>query len=183
MREPTISRNYAEALLSLAQKANDLDGWGAMITEFADAVESDSRLRGFLASPRMSAKGKVEIITQAFNDRLPRLFVRFLAAVIVNRRQHLIPQIATEYALLVDEVQGRVHARVTVAREASEAEVKDIAARLSRLFGKDVVPHMAVDPSIMGGLVVNVGDTVLDGSVRKRLATLRRRMLGRSRVG
>jgi len=75
-----------------------------------------------------------------------------------------------------------MHARVTLARESSDAEVKAIAAQLSRVFGKEVVPHVAVDPSIIGGVVVNVGDTVLDGSVRKRLGTLRRRML-RGRVG
>ena len=121
MREPTISRNYAEALVSLAQRADDLDGWGAMIDEFADAIESDARLRGFLASPRMSAKGKVEIITQAFNDRLPRLFVRFLAAVIMNRRQHLIPADRRRSTRCWwTRLQGRVHARVTVAREPDE---------------------------------------------------------------
>ncbi len=180
MREPTISRNYAEALLSLAQKANDLDGWGAMITEFAGAVESDARLRGFLASPRMSAKGKVEILTQAFDDRLPRLFVRFLAAVIVNRRQHLIPQIATEYALLVDEVQGRVHARVTVAREPDERLQANVKRQLGTITGKTVVPHFIVKPEILGGVIARIGDTVMDGSLARRLDALRGRMLGRA---
>jgi F-type H+-transporting ATPase subunit delta len=180
MREPTISRNYAEALLSLAQKADDLDGWGAMITEFADAVESDARLRVFLATPRMSAKGKVEIITQAFNDRLPRLFVRFLSAVIVNRRQHLIPQIATEYALLVDEVQGRVHARVTVAREPDEKMQEKVKRQLGTITGKSVVPHFIVKPEILGGVIARIGDTVMDGSLARRLDALRGRMLGRA---
>jgi len=179
MREPTISRNYAEALVSLAQKADDLDGWGTMITEFADAVETDARLRGFLATPRMSAKGKVEIITQAFNDRLPRLFVRFLAAVIRNRRQHLIPQIATEYELLVDEVQGRVHARVTVAREPDEKLQGKVTSQLGTITGKTVVPHFIVKPEILGGVIARIGDTVMDGSLARRLDALRGRMLGR----
>lgn len=70
-----------------------------------------------------------------------------------------------------------MHARVTVARETDDAERSAIAEQLSRMFGKDVVPHLTVDPSIMGGVIVHVGDTVLDGSVRKRLASLRRRMM------
>jgi len=180
MREPTISRNYAEALLSLAEKANDLDGWGSMITEFADAVESDARLRDFLASPRMSAKGKIEIITQAFNDRLPRLFVRFLASVIAHRRQHLIPQIATEYALLVDEAQGRVHARVTVARDPDDAMRSNVTRQLGTITGKTVVPHFIVKPEILGGVIARIGDTVMDGSLARRLDALRGRMLGRA---
>jgi F-type H+-transporting ATPase subunit delta len=179
MREPTISRNYAEALVSLAQKADDLDGWGAMLTEFADAVETDARLRGFLATPRMSAKGKVEIITRAFNDRLPRLFVRFLAAVITNRRQHLIPQIAAEYELLVDDVEGRVHARVTVAREPDEKLQGKVTSQLGTITGKTVVPHFIVKPEILGGVIARIGDTVMDGSLARRLDALRGRMLGR----
>jgi F-type H+-transporting ATPase subunit delta len=64
-----------------------------------------------------------------------------------------------------------------VARETDEAGRAAIAGQLSRMFGKDVVPHITVDPAIMGGVVVHVGDTVLDGSVRRRLSSLRRRML------
>jgi len=94
-----------------------------------------------------------------------------------HRRQMLIPEIAEEYLNLVDEAEGRIHARVTVARETDDAGRTAIAGQLSRMFGKEVVPHISVDPAIMGGVVVHVGDTVLDGSVRKRLASLRRRML------
>lgn len=180
MRDPTIARNYAETLVSLAQRADDLDGWGAMIMEFSDAIENDARLRGFLSSPRMSAKGKVEIITQAFNDRLPRLFVRFLSAVIVNRRQHLIPQIAEEYALLVDEMQGRVRARVTVAREPDDKLRGRVTSQLGTITGKTVVPHFVVKPEILGGVIARIGDTVMDGSLARRLDTLRGRMLGRA---
>ena len=61
--------------------------------------------------------------------------------------------------------------------EVDEDETRAIATQLSRVFGKEVVPHLTVDPAIMGGVIVHVGDTVLDGSVRKRLATLRRKML------
>jgi ATP synthase F1 delta subunit len=96
MRESTIARNYAETLVALAQRANDLDGWGETITEVADAVEGDPRLANFLSSPKVSADEKIEIIRKAFQDRLPRLFVRFLSAVIANRRQHLIPEIAVD---------------------------------------------------------------------------------------
>jgi F-type H+-transporting ATPase subunit delta len=64
-----------------------------------------------------------------------------------------------------------------VAKETDDAGRAAIGAHLSRMFGKEVVPHLSVDPSIMGGVVVHVGDTVLDGSVKKRLASLRRRML------
>ena len=180
MRDPTIARNYAETLVTLAERAGALDEWGETITEVADAIEGDSRLANFLGSPKVSAKGKVEIITKAFQDRLPRLFVRFLGAVIVNRRQHLIPEIATEYALLVDEIQGRVHARVTVAREPDERLRASVEKRLGTITGKRVVPHFVVNPEILGGVIARVGDTVMDGSLARRLETMRGRMLGRA---
>lgn len=177
MRDSSIARNYAEALLALARKAKDLDGWAEMISDFAAAVEQDATLRRFLESPRVSAAQKDEVITKAVQDRVPKLFLEFLRALLRNRRQMLIPEIAVEFANLVDESAGRVHARVTVAKETSAEENNVIARELSRAVGKDVVPHMNVNPAILGGVVVRIGDTVMDGSVRRRLATLRRRML------
>jgi F-type H+-transporting ATPase subunit delta len=177
MRDSTIARNYAETLFALATKADDLRGWGKTIAELAAAMEGDETLWLFLESPRIGAAEKSKVLGTAFQDRMPRLMVRFLQSLVKHRRQMLIPEIAREYLDIVDAAEGRMHARVTVARETSDAEVAAIAKQLSRMFAKEVVPHVTVDAAIMGGVVVNVGDTVLDGSVRKRLATLKRRML------
>lgn len=177
MRNATIARNYAETLLELARRAGDLRGWGVMISGVADAVQNDETLRRFLESPRISAEHKSAVLGRALQDRVPALMVRFLQALLRHRRQMLIPDIAREYLDLVDVQEGRLHARVTTAHEPTPADRAAIAAQLSRVFGTEVVPHVEVDASILGGLVVRVGDTVLDGSVRRRLTTLRRRML------
>ena len=177
MRDTTIARNYAEALLSLARKANDLQGWGANIQSVADAMQRDDRLRRFLEAPQISADAKNQVLAKAFQDRMPRILVRFLQKLVQNRRQMLIPEIATEYQGLVDEAEGRLHAQVTLAREPGAGEREAIAARLSQILGKTVVPHVSVNPAIIGGVVVKVGDTVMDGSVRRRLASLRGRLL------
>ncbi len=177
MRDSTIARNYAETLLVLATRANDLRGWGKMLTDVASAMRENPTLRLFLESPRVSTAQKSEVIGKALTDRMPRLMLRFIQTIVLHRRQMLIPEIAEEYLNLVDAAEGRIHARVTVAKETDDAGRDAIAAHLSRMFGKEVVPHLTVDPSIMGGVVVHVGDTVLDGSVKKRLASLRRKML------
>ena len=177
MRDTTIARNYAETLLVLATRARDLRGWGKMLTDVATAMRENPTLRLFLESPKVSAAQKSEVLGKAFSDRMPRLMLRFIQTLVQNRRQMLIPAIAEEYLNLVDEAEGRLHARVTVAQETDDAGRAAIASQLSRVFGKEVVPHLTVDPSIMGGVVVHVGDTVLDGSVKKRLASLRRKML------
>ena len=177
MRETTIARNYAETLLALAGKAGDLRGWGGMIDDVATAMGENPTLRLFLESPRVPAATKNEVLSAAFQDRMPRLMVRYLQSLVTHRRQMLIPEIAREYQDLVDAQEGRLHARVTVAREADDDTQRMVQSQLSRVFAKDVVPHFTVDAAILGGVVVHVGDTVLDGSVRKRLASLRRRML------
>jgi F-type H+-transporting ATPase subunit delta len=177
MRDITIARSYAETLVELARRAGDLDGWGAMIDEVAGAVAGDQRLVRFLETPRVSAREKNEVIGKAFADRLPRLFVRFLQAVVTQRRQHLIGEIAFEYHAIVDQLEGRVHADVTVARQPDPALAQNITDQLSRVLDKKVVPHFIVRPEILGGMIVRVGDTVMDGSVRHRLDRLRARML------
>ena len=177
MRDVTIARNYAEVLLSLAKKAENLEGWGAMIDQVVSAIWGDERLRRFLESPNVDEATKRELLGKAFGDRMPRFLVRFLQTLISHRRQMLLPDIAREYHHIVDEMAGRVHAQVTVARPLPDAEREQLAASLSKSLGRTVVPHVVVNPDILGGVIVKVEERVIDGSVRRRLALLRGRML------
>ena len=179
MRQVTIARNYAEALLELAKRAKDLRGWGTLIQSIADAMGRDQTLRAFLQTPRIDAATKNGVLRKALVDRAPSTFVRFVESVVTHRRQMLIPEISQEYMDLVDAAENRMHANVTVAREADDKTRQLIAERLSKVFNKTVVPHLTIDERIIGGLVVRVGDTVMDGSVRRKLGTLRSRMLSR----
>ena len=181
MRDTTIARNYAQALLALARKAGDLPAWGRLIDDVASAVERDDRLRHFLEAPQISADQKMTILAKAFEDRAPRLFVRFLQRLVKNRRQMLIPEIANEYRDLVDEVEGRVHAQVTLATPVDDEQRASIARQLTQTFGKPVVPQVRINPNIVGGIIVRVGDRVMAGSVRRRLGILRNRMLAKPR--
>lgn len=176
MRDTTIARNYAEVLLELARRAGDVEGWGEMMRDVAEAVRRDERLRLFLESPRIDDAAKNAVLTKAFQDRMPRLFVRFLQTLVDHRRQLLIPEISVEYDTLLDEVQGRVHATVTMAKEPSAADRDLIASKLGAALGKTVVPHVTVDSRILGGAIVRIGDLVMDGSVRRRLSALRARL-------
>lgn len=178
MRDATIARNYAAALFAIAQKAGDLPGWGRMINEVGTAVGTDRTLRIFLESPKIPAEKKKALFTRSYQDRAPRLFVRFLHALVNNGRQNLLPEVAQEYLAMVDEAEGRMHATVTVAQEPDDSMRTAVKQQLSRAFGKEVVPHFSVNPAIMGGVVVRAGDTVIDGSIRRRLATLKTAMIG-----
>jgi F-type H+-transporting ATPase subunit delta len=177
MNDATIGRNYAGTLLVLAKREKQEEQWGELIESIALVMAEDREFRLFLASPQIAASRKIEILEKALDKRIPHLFLRFLETVILKRRQMVIPEIASEYRALIDEAEDRVHATVIVAREPAEPERDALARQLSRLFGKRVVPHISLNPAILGGVIVKVGDTVMDGSVRRRLATLRSRML------
>jgi len=177
VHEESVARNYADTLLALARQADAAEEWAALIHAVTNAMEQDVRLRRFLEAPQVSAAKKNGVLGKGLAGKAPPLFVKFLQKLVSNRRQMLIPQIATEYGNLLDAAEGRVHARVTVAREMSAADQQAIAAALSKALGKTVVPHVAVNPKILGGVVVRIGDTVMDGSVRRRLGVLRGAMI------
>jgi len=177
MRDVSIARNYAEALLTLARRANDATGWGQTVSALGDAVSQDVTLQRFLEAPQVSAAEKNAVLGKALTAHAAPKFVRFVQKLVSNRRQMLLPEIAVEYHNLLDEAEGRVHARVTLSREVDESAKAALAASLTKALKKIVVPHVSVDPRILGGVIVRVGDTVMDGSVKHRLERLRGKLL------
>lgn len=177
MRDETVARSYAETLFALAQRHEGLDAFGEGIETVARLLDENPRFRLFLETPRIGDAEKKAVVRKAFESTLPSQLVKFLLVTIDKRRQRLLRTIARQYAALVDEYEGRVHVEVTVAREIDEATRSLLSERLTKLLGKKAVPHVRVKPEILGGVVVRTGDTIYDGSVRKSLDGMRRRLL------
>jgi F-type H+-transporting ATPase subunit delta len=180
MKSTTVARNYAEALF-LAGEAHDEDAverYGRLMDAVAGAVQADERIAMALESPRVSKTAKAALLERALGDVAEPEVVRFLQAVVRRGRQGLFAEIAHEYQGLVDVKLNRVHAGVTLREEPDTKLEQQIVERLSRAIGKEVRAHFRADHAILGGVVVRVGDRIYDGSVRRRLAALRRKMLG-----
>lgn len=174
-----IARNYAETLLALAERHGGdptIDEFGGAIEEVAELLRREPRIRHFLDSPRLDAETKQRALRASFGRRVPELFLRFLLVVVEKRRQGLLPRIADEFRALVDERRGRLRAQITLPHPP-DAEIRgDIVGSLERRYGKTIVPEFQVDPELIAGVVIRVGDQILDGSFRRRVATLRRRL-------
>lgn len=177
MRDRTIARNYAAALFELGLKHDEDEAYAGAFRALSQVLASDPRIQRFLATPKVETPAKEAAIREALGGRVPERFLRFVLVVTRKRRQVLLPLIAEEFQAMVDERSGRIHASVTLAREPDEATVALIAERLTTILGKTVVPHVRVDPAIIGGLVVRYGDRALDGSLRRQLVSLKRDMM------
>ena len=176
MRSATVSRSYAEGLYDLAEKHKLHDEFSAGFAALT-VMLGEPAVRTFLVSPKLDIKTKKTVLKAALRDRVNPLFLNFLQVVIDKRRQALLAEIGEQYFALLDESQGRMHVQVTVARTPSPELEQDIRKRLSEIFGKTVLPHVSVDRRILGGIIVRHEDKVIDGSLRRRLLAMRRRLL------
>ncbi|MGE5926598.1 MAG: ATP synthase F1 subunit delta [Gemmatimonadota bacterium] len=176
MRPTTIARNYAEALFSLGEQGGRTTEYAQLIDAVAGAIELAPEVQALLISPRVPKTAKSRLLAASLPNA-PSEFVRFLQAVVQRGRQGLFREIAQEYATLVDVKFNRVRAGVTLAREPDEALRESIRKALTEALGKEVLPSFTEDPAILGGTIVRVGERIYDGSVRRRMARLRRQLL------
>lgn len=177
MRETTIARSYAEALFELGQRHGESEDYATAFHELVGLYDREPIVRLFLLTPKVEPEEKKRVLDTALEGRVPPLFLNFVKVVIDKRRQRLLDLIAREYDAILDESLGRLHVQVTLARDPDERMEEDIRAELTRVLGRKVVPHIQVDPAILGGVIARYGDKVLDGSLRRRLRSMRRRLL------
>ncbi len=176
MRSETIARNYAEVLFDLGERSGRTSEYADLIDAVAAAVETTPKVQAILMSPRVPKGEKSRLLGGALRDA-PREFVLFLQALVKRGRQQLLREIATAYLGLLDLKLNRIRAGVTLARPADESLRRSIQESLSRQLGKEVIASFSVDPEILGGAVVRVGERIQDGSVRRRMTKLRRQLL------
>jgi F-type H+-transporting ATPase subunit delta len=173
VEQATIARSYASALFDLAAKTGDHEAYARAFAGVNTLLDSNRMVRDFLRSPKIDVEEKKRVLVKAFEGRVPALFLNFLLVVLDKRRQRLLREMSREFDLLLDERLGRLNVQVTLAHEPDARELSDISARLTKLTGKSVIPHVQVDGDILGGIIVRYGDRLLDGSLRRRLVSMR----------
>jgi F-type H+-transporting ATPase subunit delta len=170
---PEAARVYAEALFDVAKGKGKLDAIGADLGQFADALEGNRELQVFLFSPHFSSVEKIEGLRRAIDGADPEL-VNFLELLIEKGRMTEIFRIRREVEKLWKVENKRIDVTVTSAVELDPAVVAKVGEEIERQTGQKVELASRVDDEILGGIVLQVGNMVLDASIRSRLEKLRK---------
>jgi F-type H+-transporting ATPase subunit delta len=172
MAEPsTVARPYAEAAFKLADEAGALARWSEMLAGLA-AVAADPRVRQAAADPRLSDAERAGLFITILGGRLSGDAENFVRVLAQNDRLALLPEIREQFEALKNDREGVVEASLQSAFELTQAQLKDIVARLEKKTGRKVRPHVSVDRELIGGVKIVLGDKVIDGSARAQLAAL-----------
>ena len=168
-----VARRYAQALTEQAQSVGSLDAVDADVALITETMDGARDLRVTLTSPVVSHEKKGAILDRLFSGPVSDLTLRFLHLLVQNERDGQIPEILDAYRALRDERTNTTEATVRSARPLSPDEADRLKAALEARSGQTVRMRIEVDPALIGGLVVRIGDVVYDRSVRHQLESLR----------
>lgn len=175
MADPQAAKRYAQAAFGIASDANAIPQWRAELNDVA-TVLVDSGLAPVLADTKVPLDRRLSLVERALD--VSPLTLNFAKVLVSKGRSGEARAVAEAFDRMADEREGIAHASVTTAVELSADQLNAIAARLSQSLGRQVRARAVVDPAIIGGVVVRVGDKLVDGSIRTRLKRLRRELEG-----
>jgi len=175
MANEQAAKRWAQAAMSLAVEANALAQWRADLEEIA-AVLAESDAAGVLSDGKVPVDRRVAMVDRVLD--VQPLAMNLAKLLVTKGRSRDAREVADAFNQLANAVEGIAHAEVTTAVDLPAGQVAAIEQRLSSSLGKKVVAKATTDPSIIGGIVVQVGDHLVDGSVRTRLKQLRRELEG-----
>ena len=170
-----IAAVYARSLFEVAQEQNKLDVVREQLGQFADALNDNRELQVFFFSPYFSTAEKQDGLDRAVSDAEP-ILVNFLKLLIENHRSPVIFRVRRVVDELWQEENKLLPVQVTSAVELDQATVRQIGDRIAEQTGRKVELSASVEPDILGGLVVRVGNSILDASIRNRLEQLRKQV-------
>ncbi len=179
MTETRVAYRYAKALIDSAADTTALETLRADLDKLAAELKQSHELRVFFHSPVIGRAKKTSLIHLLFDGKLSPAMMQFLVFLCVKRREGIFMNIADEFLQLYDEKLGNVRPSISSAVELSDGQKQKLTAQLSAQLKKKVFPVYSVNPALRGGLVVQIDDTIIDGSVAHQLEMLRSQLNAR----
>lgn len=176
MIEKTLAKRYAAALLTVADMKGTVEETEANLLALRDAYHKDARMRAVLHQPKLSRSQRKRILRLPFENRAHRTFLEFLDLLVDKNRVALIPEIADMFDRLADASQGVVRVGVKSFLPLSDSEQSTLRQKLVKITGKKVHLDLETDATLKGGMLIRIGDTVVDGTVARRLKALAERL-------
>ena len=175
MKNSRVARRYAQALLEAAERDRALDAVLADLRLLQEHISESRDFRLFLKSPVIKGQTKLSILRNVFGGSLGALTMDFLRLLVEKNREALLSEVIVELFLMNDTRLGIVSLELKAAAELSDDHRTAITRRFENLTGKKIKISFSIDTSLKGGILVRVGDTVYDGSVKRQLELLRQR--------
>lgn len=171
MERATLARPYAEALVKLAAAGGDWQAWSDRLAQLA-LVAADPQVAGLATNPAVPAARVAELIVAVCGDRLGAEGNNLVGLLAENKRLALLPEIIELFEVMKAAQEGVLEAHVATAYELSPAQMASLVAKLEAKFGRKVNASQSLDAELIGGVVIRVGDEVMDASVRGGLEGL-----------
>ena len=172
------ARRYAQAVFQIAAESDELERWLDDLTQLADSITNEE-FRQTLSAPRVSMAQKESLIRESLGSTVSPLALNLMCLLASRGQVQALPGIADSFQEMLDAHRGIERAEVVSAVGLTDAQQGQVAQMLNDLSGKDVRLTTRVDPEILGGLVIRIGDRVMDGSARTRLQNMRRELAQR----
>jgi F-type H+-transporting ATPase subunit delta len=172
-----VAKRYAVGLLELAEEKNMVEQIASEMKAIAEVCRKDKTLLNFLAAPQIRDQDKQEVLESIFEKRVSDPTREFLELIVRKRRSQYLIEIAEEFNDLVLEKQGYIKTRVESAIPLTEEETKALEKKLAAKTGKKILMNRIVKPDLLGGVIVHLGNQVIDKSIRHDLMLLRDRLL------
>jgi F-type H+-transporting ATPase subunit delta len=167
----TVARPYAEAAFKLAREANALEHWSDMLA-LIEGVVSDENIASRVGDPNVDERALEAVILGVAGERLDGPARNLVQLLIENGRLDLVPQVRTLFEALRREQEGVVEARIISALPIAEEQVRPLLEALERKYGRKVNAQVEIEPELIGGVRIIVGDKVIDATVRGRLESM-----------
>ncbi len=166
--EITVARPYAEAVYELATTAGTLDKWSDLLG-FAATVAADPQMEKIVGNPKLTLAEQERTFLAICENRLDEQGKNLMHLLLENRRIRLLPAISTLFEEFKAAHTGTLEANITTAFPLSDADVSELVARLVTKFKRQIQPSVKLDPELIGGVRIEIGDVVFDASVRGQL--------------